>query len=253
LQAPFIVKLLRVILFPFYLLSETVAIKMSDNVFAVSTYLVEKFRRMNKSVVHIPNGADVELISRIRPVKLAKCYVYYMGGFLKWRGIDLLCQAFEIVRKRFPNVRLVLAGGLPEEIKYYPEIRPYLLQPYVIYLFGCSHEQAISYLKGAKIAILPNRNTIFSRSISSKVFEYIAAEIPQVCTDSGKHAQWVRRLDVGLVVKDDPKAIAEGITQLLTNKKLYKRFKTNCKKRKWKIDSKRLRNCWFRYLEEICK
>jgi glycosyltransferase involved in cell wall biosynthesis len=251
-QAPSVVKIFRKILFPFYLISETLAIKMSDFVFCVSTYLVKKFKRINENVFYCPNGADVAFVSRIKPKKASKCYVYYMGGFLKWRGVDLLFHAFEEVVRKFPNVRLVLAGGLPEELKYYPEILPFLAKSHVIYLGPLPHEEAIAYLKGARIAVLPNRNTVFSRTISSiKVFEYIAAEIPQVCTDSGEHAGWVRKLGVGLVVKDDPKDIAKGITKLLTDKRLYRILKMNCRRAKWEIDSKRLGREWFQYLEEL--
>ena len=58
---------------------------------------------------------------------------------------------------------------------------------------------------------MPNRNTIFSRTISSiKVFEYIAAEVPQICTDSGEHADWVKKLNVGIVVKDNINDLAAG-------------------------------------------
>jgi glycosyltransferase involved in cell wall biosynthesis len=53
------------------------------------------------------------------------------------------------------------------------------------------------------------------------VFEYIAAEVPQVCTDTGEHACWVKRLDAGIVVKDTPEDIAAWIITLLKNKKLY--------------------------------
>jgi glycosyltransferase involved in cell wall biosynthesis len=173
-----------------------------------------------------------------------------MGGFLKWRGIDLLVKAFETIRKNY-DMKLLLAGGNEEELKYYPELK-FLKLKDVVYLGNLPHEEAISYLKGAKIAVLPNRNTIFSRTISSiKVFEYIAAEIPQVCTDSGEHADWVRKLNVGIVVKDTAQDIARGITKLLENKELYNLLKENCKKRKKEIDYRILRKPWVRYLEKL--
>lgn len=251
-QAPLHVVLLRKLLFPFYLLSELVSIKMSDKVFCVSKYLVKKFGRFNQNVFYTPNGAYVSFVSKVRPAKVDFDYIYYMGGFLKWRGIDLLVKAFETIRKNH-DVKLLLAGGNEEELRYYPELKSLKLKD-TFYLGNLPHEEAISYLKRAKIAVLPNRNTIFSRTISSiKVFEYIAAEVPQVCTNSGEHADWVRKLGVGIVVKDTPEDIARGIMKLLEDKKLYNKLKRNCKKRKWEIDSKRLRAAWYDYLMRVGK
>jgi len=251
-QAPLRVLVLRKLLFLFYLFSELVSIRMSDQVFCVSRYLVKKFERFNPNVFHTPNGADVSFVSKVKPARTDFDYIYYMGGFLKWRGIDLLAKAFEIVRKNF-RVKLLLAGGIPEELKYWPEMINFLISEDVIHL-SLSHEEAVSFLKGAKVAVIPNRNTILSRTISSiKGFEYIAAEIPQVCTDSGEHAEWVRKLDVGIVVKDTPEDIARGIMKLLEDKKLYNKLKRNCKKRKWEIDSKRLRAAWYDYLMRVGK
>ena len=250
-QAPLWKKIVRRMMYPFYLISETLSIKNSDKVFCVSIYLFKKYQQLNKNVYYTPNGADVTLISKIQPKKLGKNVIFYMGGFLKWRGIDLLIKAFKLVRRKH-DVKLVLVGGFKEELRYYPELKHLLKVKDVIYLGPLSHERAISYLKGAKIAVMPNRNTIFSRTISSiKVFEYIAAEVPQVCTDSGEHADWVKKLNVGIVVKDNVNDLATGISKLLDNKKLYDKLKKNCKVQKMKIDYKVLRKAWFDYLKSI--
>lgn len=249
-QAPPGRKILRKLFYPFYVISEIISIKLSNAVFCVSTYLSTKYQRINRNVFRTPNGANVALISKIKPRMIEKEYIFYMGGFPKWRGIDLLVKAFKKVRKNH-DIKLLLCGGSEEELKYYPELRSLKLKD-VLYLGYLPHKEAISYLKGAKIAVLPNRNTVFSRTISSvKVFEYIAAEVPQVCTDSGEHAEWAKKLNVGIVVKDTVEDIAQGITELLENEKLYNSLKENCRKRKRKIDYRIFRKPWIRYLEKL--
>jgi glycosyltransferase involved in cell wall biosynthesis len=243
-------RILRKLLYPFYVISETVSLRLSDAACCVSNYMYTKYQDANSNVLFTPNGANVVLISKIKPKKTDKDYIYYMGGLPKWRGIDLLVDAFRTVRKNH-DLKLLIAGGNKEELKYYPELK-YLKLKDVVYLGNIPHEEAISYLKGAKIAVLPNRNTIFSRTISSlKVFEYIAAEVPQVCTDSGEHADWVRKLNVGIVVKDTAEDIARGITELLDNRKLYESLKKNCRDKKWEIDYKNFRKPWIRYIENL--
>lgn len=254
-QAPLRKKILRRLLFPLYELMESVSIKLSDAVFCSPFPLVDKYKRrkLNENVYRVQNGANVENISRIKPKTYEKDTIFYMGGFLRWRGIDLSLKAFEIVKKKHDEVQLVLVGGCKEEIQHDPELRELLDRIKDVVLIEYSpHEEAISYLKGARIAVMPARNSFMTRSLSSlKVFEYIAAEIPQVCTDTGEHAYWVRKLDAGIVVKDTPEDIARGILTLLENREMYEHKKKNCRKRKLEIDHKALWKPYLSYLSKV--
>lgn len=249
-QAPFYKRVLRSLMYPFYELSERISIKLSDAVFCVSAYSVNKYKKFKKSVHRVYNSADVAMISEVKPIVFKKDTIFYMGGFFKWRGIDLLVKAFEEVRKKH-DVQLVLMGGSEEELRFYPELRELLAKSKNVSLVEYGpHEKAISYLKGSKIAVMPARDTFMTRILSSvKVFEYIAAEVPQVCTDTGEHAEWVRKLGAGIVVKDTPEEIAKGILTLLEDQKLYQKMKENCKAKKWEVGHKALKASLIRYFE----
>jgi glycosyltransferase involved in cell wall biosynthesis len=239
-QSSWLKRFLRKLSFPFTTALEYLGVTLSDRLFVVSRYLLKKYLRWGCTPTHVPNGADVAAIAAIRPSRIVpEDYVFYFGGLLKWRGIDLLLHAFAEVKKRYTRpLKLVLVGGDQEQLKHYPEVRQLAakLGDAVVMTGFLPHEQAIAALKGARIAVLPNRNTLMSRTISSiKVFEYIAAEVPQVCTDSGDHAAWVRKLKAGVVVKDTAQDIAKGILQLL-NPKSQKRIRRNCAKNKHLVD-----------------
>ncbi len=251
-QSPPYKKVLRKLLYPFYELSERASIKLSDKVFCVSAYSVNKYIGFKKDVHRVLNGADVAEISEIKPVKFEKKTIFYMGGFLRWRGVDLLVKAYKTVKKKH-DVQLVLMGGSEEELQYYPKLRDLLSKSKDTVLVGYSpHEKAISYLKGARIAVMPARKSFMTRVLSSvKVFEYIAAEVPQVCTDTGEHAEWVKKLGTGIVVSDTSEEIAKGMLTLLEDKNIYKKIKRNCIKRKLEIDNKVLKKNLIRYFEHI--
>jgi glycosyltransferase involved in cell wall biosynthesis len=240
-QASWFTQQLRKLLFPIYWLSEYIAIAFSNETFAVSTYLVQKYARWSKTAL-TPNGAPVADIHAIKakPV-VPEEYVYYMGGLLKWRGIDLLMQAFQHVKQQYGKpLKLVIVGGHQEELAHYPELRDAAED--VVFTGRMSHDDAIAALKAAKIAVLPNRNTLMSRTISSiKVFEYIAAGIPQVCTDTGDHADWVRKTETGVVVQDSAEDLAAGMLRLLTDGKQYAAYARNCTKAQQDIDCIALR------------
>ena len=252
-QAPLYKKILRRLSFPIYELTERMSIKLNNAVFYSPISLTGKYKGLNKNVYRVRNGANVEKISRIKPKTYEKETIFYMGGFPRWKGIDLLLKAFEIVKKKHDVVQLVLVGGCKEEIQHDPELRELLDRTKDVVLIGYSpHAETISHLKGAKIAVMPARDSFVTRSLSSlKVFEYIAAEVPQVCTDTGEHADWVRKLGAGVVVKDTPEDIAGGILTLLENRGIYEQKKENCRKRKWEIDHKVLWGPYLSYLSKI--
>jgi glycosyltransferase involved in cell wall biosynthesis len=252
-QVPLYKKILRRLFFPIYEFTERISIKLSGAVFYSPIPLTGKYKELNKNVYRVRNGANVEKISHIKPKTYEKETIFYMGGFPRWKGIDLLLKAFEIVKKKHNNVQLVLVGGCKEEIQHDPELRELLDRTKDVVLIEYSpHEEAISHLKGAKIAVMPARDSFVTRSLSSlKVFEYIAAEVPQVCTDTGEHAHWVRKLDAGIVVKDTPEDIARGILTLLENREMYEQKEGNCRKRKWEIDHKALWEPYLSYLSKI--
>ncbi|MEM3723869.1 MAG: glycosyltransferase family 4 protein, partial [Candidatus Hadarchaeales archaeon] len=256
-QGPLYKRVLRRLLFPVYELMELISIKLSNAVFCVSWYSTEKYKKLhlNRNVFRVYNGANVAKISRIKPKRFRKKTIFYMGGFPRWKGVDLLLRAFEIVKKKHPETQLVVMGGCDEEVKYDPELGRLLSKKEgVVWIRYSPHEEAISNLKGAYIAVMPARDAFMTRVISSlKVFEHIAAEIPQVCTDTGEHAEWVRKLDVGIVVKDTPEDIAKGILRLLEDKKLYKRLKENCRKRKWEVDNEIMKKPLIEYLKKLRK
>ncbi len=233
--------ILRNILYPIYILTEYVGIRFNTKVFTITKYLQTKYSPW-VSVELGRNGGPVEDISALQIEKATlEDYLFYVGGIMKWRGIDLLISAFKTVKEQYKKpLKLVIVGGSKEEFQHFPEIKELgEFAKDIIFTGWLPHEKALSYLKGAKIAVMPNRNTIMSRAISSaKVFEYISAEIPQVCTNSGDHAELVRTLDVGIVVEDNAESIAQGILKLLNNERIYSGFKKNCRDKKYGIDYK---------------
>lgn len=236
--------IIRNVLYPFYILTEYIGIHWNKKVFAVTKYLYTKYSPW-VSIELGRNGGPVDEISAM-PIKHAtpEEYLFYVGGIVKWRGVDLLVNAFKLIKEKYKKpLKLVIVGGSKEEFQNFPEVKELgLYAQDIIFTGWLPHDKALSFLKGAKIAVMPHRNTLMSRAISSaKVFEYISAEIPQVCTNSGDHAELVQDLDVGIVVNDDSESIAKGIIEVLTNEKLYQKFKNNCKDKKYQIDYKVMR------------
>ena len=221
---------------------EEYTVEVADKVFVVSRFLYRKYKKINDNVYHVPNGADTVSISRLKAKRKYRNTIIYIGGFEHFRGVDMLIAAFnEMKRKDF---RLVLIGGgsYAEEIQEMAKHNPRITMTGFV-----SHDEAMSLLKGAYMAVMPNRNVVLSKTISSvKGFEYIAAETPYVVTDSGEHAYWTRKLETGIVAKDNAESIRKAMEKLISDKKLYSRLKNNCRKAKEKIDYKVFRKLFVK-------
>ena len=127
-------------------------------------------------------------------------------------------------------------------------IRELELPEDIVFTGFIEHTEAMGYIKGADIAVMPSRNTVSSQTISSiKCFEYVACEVPHIVTDSGEHAYWTKKYDTGLVVKDSAEEISKAISRLMNDKGLYDRLVSNCKKHKKDIDYKKLKKPVIEY------
>lgn len=221
-------------------LLENYSVKNSDKVFAVSKYLYDKYSPLNKNIFLIPNGADVDDIAAIKGKRLFDEFtITYMGGFESYRGIELLIDAFRLFklqnnRNMHKKPVLLLIGTGPD----FDQIKKYANNDKDIKFAGVlQHDKAIAYCKGSDVLVMPSRNSLSSKTISSiKCFEYIACEIPCIVTNTGDHAYFVKKYKAGMVVRDNANEIASAITKLSSNKKLYSQIVSNCRKAKKHID-----------------
>ncbi|MBI4153738.1 glycosyltransferase, partial [Candidatus Woesearchaeota archaeon] len=173
---------------------EYVAVKKADKVFAVSTYLKNKYSKWNRHVFLTPNGADTEYIGKIRPARSDRRFtIAYFGSFDKYRGVDILAEAFLKIKRK--NARLLLLGGGKEE----SNIREICKGSKNIYISGfIRHQDAIAMCKSADVLVIPFRKSpILYMTSPIKTFEYSACGVPVIATDTGEHADIIKNLGGG--------------------------------------------------------
>lgn len=225
---------------------EKLSIRCADAVFAVSPYLKDQYRKYNSRICITPNGADCKTISDTKPKRLHREFtIAYFGSVDSWRGVDMLVKAFRNAKKTARRkLKLTILGGGPEE----ENIRKLASGDPDIHVSGfIEHSKAVAYCKGSDLLVAPFRETpVLRKTFSIKPFEYIACGVPVIVTDTGAHANLVRELQAGLVVKPETKSIEKAIVNLADNGRLYKKLARNCRKSMWKVDYKRMRKDFSR-------
>ena len=141
--------------------------------------------------------------------------ILYAGGITPNRGISQLITALPLVNKHI-SCRLILAGQIyPNE--YISELKNLEGWSYVCYKGLLDRQAMASEMENAKIAaitFLPEKNHIDAQP--NKLFEYMSARLPVVCSDFPLWRSLIVDNKIGVSVDpESPESISKGLLNLL--------------------------------------
>jgi glycosyltransferase involved in cell wall biosynthesis len=195
------------------------AIKNSDIVLTVSDSLnqhISKFRK--KHVYTIQNGVDLKLFRKVpkntarKILKLPKGkIIIYVGEISRFKGADVLIEAFKEVKKVIPDVRLLLSGKILDNID--------IKQDSIIYREYPHREEVALALNAADVSVVPNRKNAFSEyCFPYKLLEYMAVNLPVVSTNVGDASIILSRYKDSLCKPNDKYDLADKIIKKISSK-----------------------------------
>lgn len=172
-------------------------------------------------VVVIPHGDERALLPDGHPgaaVADTEPIALFFGTWSKYKGMDVLLEAFSIVRSGLPGARLILAGGvgadvdLPGLLARAEEIGNVDTRPGYVAI-----EDVPAILGAARVVVTP----YIRASQSGVVHLAYTFGRPVVSTDVGDLPEVVLDGKTGLLVAaDDPEALAAAMHTLLFDPKL---------------------------------
>ena len=186
-------------------------------------YFIQKYSVQNSTVImNLPElkkskvGIDsVDYRSKFNWDK-ESIILIYQGALNEGRGLRLLMELMQNIDNKF---KLIVLGNGPLKQNLKDLLAPSNQQ--VKFIDSVPIEQLLDYTRGADIGINLLEDFNLSKKLASpnKLFEYIHARIPVICSNTIENGKVLRNYKVGLLTENNLTSIKDSIIELSKKKK----------------------------------
>jgi len=204
--------------------------KKFDQIITADDAVKERFDRVNPRVDVIYNFSEFQPAEGDNTEK--EYDVIYQGGITLERGVFHVVQAINILRDKFPDLRMIFVGPFddPEgRDLVYNYIEEHDLDRNVLFAGRVPHVEVEEYIRKSRIGVvtllpLPK----YYKNIPIKQFEYMSCGIPVVGSDLPPIKRFVTKYNSGIIVDPTkPEEIAKAINILLSDSRLCQEMGDN--------------------------
>jgi len=166
------------------IISEEILVRRSDVVLCSSKALYEEKRRVNPNTFFVPNAADLTHSMKVldpatitsRLINMPGPVIGYFGAIERRIDYNLLTDVAEMNRdKSFVFVGPVSDEFVPDQFRSLPNVS---------FTGPVAYSEMPAVVKGFDVALIPFKKDDVSRTIFPlKLFEYLGAGKPVICTD----------------------------------------------------------------------
>lgn len=212
-----------------------ILLRHADRIVVVSnslgTELLTLEPRVADKLTTIYNGVDLGMFASpnrdqgpLPPAQTGPT-IMSVGVFSTRKGHDVLVQAFSLVVKDVPNVRLIIVGQDGPEFKRTRQLIDTLSLGERVFMYkDVPHKRIPAFLAQAQLFVLASRR----EGHPLAAIEAGAAGLPVICTRSAGTSELISDGVTGrLVDVDDEHALAEAMIDLLTHPEKAQRIATS--------------------------
>lgn len=164
---------------------------------------------------------DVELRRRLGLDGAA--VVGFVGSFYGYEGLDLLIEAFALMQKERPEVRLLLVGGGFQEAALEAQAASLGLQHKIVFTGRVPHAEVQRYYDLIDVLAYPRYRMRLTDLVTPlKPLEAMAQGRMLVASDVGGHKELIRDGETGfLFPAGDASALARTLSRVLSSKESW--------------------------------
>lgn len=174
----------------------------------------------------IPNAVDIDKFSvngqrdQGLAAKLGlsdKRVLGFIGSFYAYEGLPLLLEALPLLCERYPDVRVLLVGGGPDESRLRERARALGVDKYVTFVGRVSHTDVTRYYDLVDVFVYPRYSMKLTELVTPlKPLEAMAQGRLVVASDVGGHRELIRDGQTGTLFRaGDVGSLVQQIDQLL--------------------------------------
>jgi glycosyltransferase involved in cell wall biosynthesis len=172
----------------------------------------ERIHRMPHGCDNRLKVIDPEQARNEMPSLPAGPLIGYLGVLMPPDAV-LLQQSFERLRRRVPATLLLIGNHR------LPAHHPILRAPHVVATGTLPYGDVNRALCASDLLVLPLRNNVSNRGRwPSKMNDYLCVSRPIVATAMGEVEHLLRPHDAGILVADEPEALANALSEALTDR-----------------------------------
>lgn len=210
-------------------LQRKIAFRLVKKVLLLNSAQKEQFilhYSLKKEKVFVSKLGVYDCLNAVRPPvnTVQSPYILFFGRFSKYKGIEYLCEAMQLVHDEIPQLHCVIAGGG----KIYFDYSKYSKDDFIIlkneYI---DTDRLISLLNGSLFSVCPYTDA----TQSGVIYSSFALKKPVVASNVGALSDAVIDGETGLLVSPkNPKALADAIINLAKNEEQLKQMSDNIEK-----------------------
>lgn len=159
--------------------------------------------------------------------------VVFLGTMSRTSGTFVMLEAISIVRGKFPALKCLFIGEPEDYIKQEVDeyIRQHDLNECIEFTGRVPHGDVPNLLQKCKVGLIGLLDMPkFSKNIAVKMFEYMASSVPVVSSDLLPERKYIASGKCGyLVPPEDPAAMAEAISRIISDAELGRRMSEACR------------------------
>ncbi|PIY91072.1 MAG: hypothetical protein COY72_00095 [Candidatus Nealsonbacteria bacterium CG_4_10_14_0_8_um_filter_35_10] len=196
-----------------------------DGVIGVSEVALKFLNSCRVPTTVIPNGIDLEIFNpkakKIKKFLDGKVNILFVGRIEERKGLIYLLRAYQILEKKFQNLRLIIIGEGELKEKCQNFVKDQNLKE--VYFEGeKTGKELVSYFNSSNIFCAPS---IYGESFGIVLLEAMACGLPVVAFANEGYKEFFKDKKGGILVKNrDYKDLAKKLKILIENENLRKQM-----------------------------
>lgn len=185
----------------------------------------------------IPNGIEVARYqseaTRVRGLEDGMLNILFFGRLEKRKGLKFLLRAFPIIKGRFRNARLIVAGDGPLRVPFERWVERHQI-PDVVFAGHVAEEDKAAYFRSADVYCAPSTG---QESFGIVLLEAMAAGCAIVASDIDGYRSIVAGGVDGLLVEPrNEQALTEAVSALLSDRDMREQLGRAARAKAWRYD-----------------